>query len=87
MPRKGTAAKPPTPRGGRPAVGPPVHLRLPEELAEAVDAYATSRQIARSTAIRELLVAGLAATENAEANAAVTALLDALTERVVARLG
>lgn len=47
------------PRGGRHAVGPTIHTKLPEELIARVDLVAAAWGVKRSEAIRRLLEAAL----------------------------
>jgi Ribbon-helix-helix protein, copG family len=49
-------------RRGRPPTGgrdPGIHIRLPEEMLSTVDAWATSKEVTRSEAIRRLVELGL----------------------------
>ncbi|WP_126257777.1 ribbon-helix-helix protein, CopG family [Bradyrhizobium sp. LVM 105] len=51
-------------RRGRPPSGgrdPGVHIRLPEQMIEAIEAYSTSEGTTRSEAIRRLVEIGLKA--------------------------
>ncbi|MGY4567534.1 ribbon-helix-helix protein, CopG family [Bradyrhizobium sp. USDA 3256] len=52
----------PKKKRGRPPSGgrdPGVHIRLPEEMIEAIDAYSTTQSVSRSEAIRRLVEIGL----------------------------
>lgn len=54
----------PKKRRGRPPSGgrdPGVHIRLPEAMIEAIDAYSAPEQLSRSEAIRRLVEIGLKA--------------------------
>ena len=51
------------PRRGRPEVGEPVHLRLPAELKERVDLFASVNGISRAEAVRRLVAGGLGTTD------------------------
>lgn len=46
-------------RPGRPKVGPPVEIRLPDELLERLDGLAAKRGMTRAALIRELVEVGL----------------------------
>lgn len=41
-----------TRKGGRPAIGPPVMLRMPQELIDRLDAYADQLDTTRSELLR-----------------------------------
>lgn len=53
-----------SPRRGRPEVGEAVHLRLPPELKAQVDQFASTNNLTRAAAVRQLLTGGLAGIPN-----------------------
>ena len=48
-------AQPEQPKGGRPAIGKPTGLRLPQEMVDEYDAVADSLGLERSTVMRNAL--------------------------------
>lgn len=50
----------PAPRRGRPEVGEAIHLRLPRELKAQLDQFASTNNITRAEAVRQLLAKDLA---------------------------
>lgn len=45
--------------GGRPPVGPAIHMRLPADLLLCVDQLADAEQVSRAEMVRRLVRAGL----------------------------